>query len=351
MSTKDWRLPENRRELFQRTYTFSLKHQNFPGMVYSMLPAIADHFELDDDGRAWLAWLNGNSQNAVSTYLLLEKARHPRDWEKALHFFNENFKAFEWDTDRRHQKAKFTEATERWVKEFPEPGYRWQRLAELGWKECWKASLEQPYMGRISAWSMLEFAKIMFPEIPDVEDWFLKASSSRSHRNSLSMLLGYDDAWHWDGEDADIPAMLDLFPALHDLAEDLLAEAKERNPGDPNVTRLTMESALCTFKSMHKPNRRYPNVYADMMYNRIKKAETRFNRELPFLWEIREETLPIALRLEHQDYDLGLDPVKQNWFREHGEVPMMCVLFEDMKSGYDTGVYNGSFGHRKDPKW
>jgi hypothetical protein len=102
---------------------------------------------------------------------------------------------------------------------------------------------------------------------------------------------------------------------------------------------------------MHKPNRRYPNVYADMMYNRIKKAETRFNRELPFLWEIREETLPIALRLEHQDYDLGLDPVKQNWFREHGEVPMMCVLFEDMKSGYDTGVYNGSFGHRKDPKW
>jgi hypothetical protein len=30
----------------------------------------------------------------------------------------------------------------------------------------------------------------------------------------------------------------------------------------------------CTYKSWHRPNRRYPGVYLDMFRDRIKKAET-----------------------------------------------------------------------------
>src|SRR3546814_8353947 len=33
------------------------------------------------------------------------------DLEKAVAFWNEHFRALEWDTDRRHQKSKFGEAT------------------------------------------------------------------------------------------------------------------------------------------------------------------------------------------------------------------------------------------------
>jgi hypothetical protein len=352
VSKVDWRLPENHREAFQRSYTHSLRNRNFPGMVYSMLPALADHFDLDEDGRAWLVWLNGNNQNVVSSYLLLEAAPRPQDWRKAIDFWNAHFKQLEWDIDRRHQKSAFGKATEDWWLNFGGSGaYGWLRRAQEGWKAVWDFSISQPYMGRISAWSMMEYARILLgPRIPDVGSWFLEESSSRSHRNSLCFLSGHEDAWKWDREHAEIPFLLDLFPSLERLAEDLLEEAEQRNPG-AEVTRLTMESALCTYKSWHKPNRRYPNVYADMMYQRIKKAEARFNRPLDVLWQIRRDTLAKPLRLEDNPGDPGLVPLKQNWYRETGEVPMIWTEFPDMRSSFDDAVESGEFGERKDPKW
>jgi hypothetical protein len=346
----DWRAPELRRELFQRSYTFSLRYLNFPGMVYSMLPAIADAFDLDEDGRAWLAWLNGNTQNVVTSMLILEQAPRPQDWKLAVNFVNEHFKALEWDTDRRHQKSKFGEATESWFMDY---GYRpaddWRKASALG--KHWEHAIGQPYMGRISAWSMLEFAKILLPEIPDVPEWYLKESSSRSHRNALCMLAGYDDAWGWDREKSEIPFMLDLLPQLHELAEDLLSEARLRNDS-PLVSRLTMESALCTFKSWHKPDRRYPNVYADMMYQRIRKAEARMGRQLDLLWGIRKETLPAHLRLEDMPYDPGMVSVKQNWYQNTGQVHYLHDMFPDMEpSEFELGVDAQAYGPRKDPQW
>lgn len=363
----DWRLPENHREAFQRSYTHSLRNRNFPGMVYSMMPALAEHFDLDEDGRAWLTWLNGNTQNVVTSMMLLEVAPRPQDWVKAVDFWNEHFKQLEWDVDRRHQKSAFGKATEDWFIDYgQEPAQGWLRAAEKGWKATWDYSIGQPYMGRISAWSMYEYARILLgPRIPDVGSWFLEEGSSRSHRNSLCFLSGYEDAWGWDREQAEIPFLLDLFPALEKLAEELLEEAETRNeintghlfPGtiitepDPNVMRLTLESALCTYKSWHKPNRRYPNVYADMMYQRIKKAEARMGRPLDLLWQIRRETLDVRLRLEDNPGDPGLHPIKQNWYRETGEVPMIYTEFPDMRSEFDDKVAAGDFGERKDPKW
>ena len=343
-SVTDWMLPENRRESFQRSYTFSLQNQNFPGMVYSMLPAIADDFDLDADQRAWLVWLNGNTQNAVTSMLLLEAAPRPQDWKKAVDFWNEHFKLLEWDTDRRHQKSSFGKATESWFMDYGfNPAEGWQ--CQPTWQETWKHSLGQPYMGRISAWSMYEFARILLPGIPDVGSWFLKESSSRSHRNALCLLLGLEGAWGWDRDQAEIPFLLDLFPELHELAEDLLAEAQQRNSEE--VTRLTMESALCTWKSMHKPDRRYPNVYADMFHDRIKKAEHRMGRSLDLLWDIRKNTLPAELRLEDNPNDPGLAPEKQNWFRNTGELLYLHRSFDDMEpSGFEQKVATGGFGTR-----
>lgn len=338
-------------------------------MVYSMLPAIADHFDLDADGRAWLAWLNGNTQNVVTSMLLLEAAPEPWAWKQAVDFFNEHFKALEFDTDRRHQKAKFAVATEQWVArlmdEAETPATVWD--FEDG-KTAFQYAMSQPYMGRISAWSYMEFVRVLLgPNIvPDVDSWYLAESSSRSHRNALCLLSGYDDAWGWDREQSEIPFMLDLLPSLHDLAEDLLQEADGRNAQivgmdpesgpefdhHPLVARLTLESALCTYKSWHKPDRRYPNVYADMMYQRIKKAEARMGRSLDLLWEIRQHTLPVALRLEDNPGDPGLSAVKQNWYRETGEIHYLHMLFPDMEpSGFETAVAAGEFGERKDPSW
>lgn len=366
MTDRDWRLGEHRREAFQRSYTFALETQSFPGMVYSMLPAIADAFGLDADGRAWLAWLNGNTQNVVTSMILLEQAPRWQDWEKAVAFFGEHFKALEFDTDRRHQKTKFPEATKRWIAglmdEAESPASAWE--FDSG-KAAFGYAMQQPFMGRISAWSYLEFVRILLPRVPDVDAWYLQESSSRSHRNALCLLSGYDEAWGWDGEQSEIPFMLDLLPDLHDLAESLLREAEDRNgqladvgadqlqwQAHPDVSRLTLESALCTFKSWHKPDRRYPGVYADMMYQRIKKAEARLGSPLDLLWGIRRDTLPGYLRLEDNPYDPGLVGVKQNWYRETGEILYLHTLFPDMEpSGFELNVDAGAYGERKDPKW
>jgi len=366
----DWRAGDRRREAFQRSYTFSLEYRNLPGMVYSMLPAIAEAFDLDDDGKAWLGWLNGNTQNAVTSMLLLEAAPTPWEWRRAVDFWNEHFKALEFDTDRRHQKTKFGEATERWVNGLIDaaetPASVWD--FDNG-KDAFRYAMAQPFMGRISAWSYMEFVRILLgPNIvPDVDGWYLGESSSRSHRNALCLLSGYDDAWGWDNEQAEMPMILGIMDDLHDLAEDLLTEADGRNAvllgthdlgGPPEydhhplVARLTLESALCTFKSWHKPDRRYPNVYADMMYQRIKKAEARLGRDLTDLWEIRAHTLPPALRLEDNPGDPGLSAIKQNWYRETGEIHYLHMLFPDMNpSGFEAAVAAGEYGERKDPKW
>jgi hypothetical protein len=350
----DWRLPENRREAWHRYYTHALTYQNHPGCVYALLPAIAEAFNMDDDQRAWLVWLNGNTQNAVTSLLLLEAAPTPADWEKAVAFWNAHFKLLEWDTDRRHQKSKFGVATEEWFWRYGDaPAAGWEAAGKLGWEDTWRWSFNQPYMGRLSAWSMLEYARILLPgRIPDAETWLLEdKAGSRSHRNGIALVAGYDSVY-WEEDAADT---LGIVQELEDLAEDLLAEATRRNsnlPDPSHVCRLTMESAFCTYKSWHKPDRRYPNVYSDMMYQRIKKAEARFGRTLDLLWQARREHLPPHLRLEDCPHDPGLSRVKQNHYRLTGQIPIIYREWPDMEpSGFDLDVAQGRYGVRKDPKW
>jgi hypothetical protein len=347
----DWRLPENRREAFQRSYSFHLKHKAHPGMVYSFLPAIAEAFGLDEDGRAWLVWLNGNTQNAVTSLMLLEVAPSAKYWQAAVAFWSDHFKRLEWDMDRRHQKGKFAEATEDWVLS----GYAhkaaqgWLDAGLRGWDATWAYAKDQPHMGRLSAWSMTEYARILLgQEVPDAASFMLEdASGSRSHRNGLALIAGYDSV-HWGPEVADL---LGIVAHLGEVGESLLQEAIERNVGNPDVSRLTLESALCTYKSWHKPNRRYPGVYADMMYGRIRKAEARFNRKFDLLWDVRKRDLPEYLRLEDRPTDPGLAPVKQNWYLQTGQPVALHWEWPDMDDLFEQGVVHGQWGVRKDPTW
>ena len=358
-SVTDWRLPENKREAFLRFYGFHLMYQSHPGCVYALLPEIAEAFDLDEHQKAWLVWLNGNTQNAVTSLLLLEAAPHPHQWKKAVDSWNENFKKLEWDTDRRHQKSKFGEATETWWERYGAMGaYEgWMEHGMYGWDATWDYAFNQPYLGRLSAWSMIEYARILFGDhIPDAATFMLEdKSGSKSHRNGIAVVAGYD-ATYWDESD---PDTLGIVGALNEYAEGLLAEAESTicHPDDvnvihPDVSRLTLESALCTFKSWHKPNRRYPNVYSDMMYYRIKKAEARFDRKLDLMWDARRRHLPDYLRLEDNPYDPGLVALKQNWFLQTGEIIMMYRDWPELgPSGFDQAVVAGTFGERKDPKW
>src|SRR3546814_19193808 len=83
-------------------------------------------------------------------------------WEKAVAFWNEHFRALEWDTDRRHQKSKFGEATSGFASLVgTAPADAWLGAAEGSWDDLWAWVTALPYMGRLSSWSMAEFARIL----------------------------------------------------------------------------------------------------------------------------------------------------------------------------------------------
>src|SRR5205823_3903141 len=84
---------------------------------------------------------------------------------------------------------------------------------------------------------------------------------------------------------------------------------------------LMLEEALCTYKSWTRPNRRYPGVYADMLYDRIRATERAFpDEDWSVFWEARRACLPRFLRIEDVPSDPGYSALKQNWYRETGEI-------------------------------
>jgi hypothetical protein len=166
-------------------------------------------------------------------------------------------------------------------------------------------------------------------------------SGSKSHRNGLCKVLGRDDLDWYDVKDspnAQFPGYSShVLEWLEREGQILLSEAKARIPHH-DVSYFTLESTLCCYKSWHRPNRRYPNVYMDMFYNRIKYAEQEWGNKFEMFWKMREECLPEHLRLECNPGDVGLVKEKQNHYLTTGEVIMMEKEWECFKNEYNYSV-------------
>lgn len=345
----DFRQRAYRREVWQRFYSFHLKHRSHPGAVYYVLPAMAEAAGWDREQRAWAAFLNGNTQNPATTWLLMQAGDRPGRADRMLGWWRANYPALSWDTDRRHHKARLDTATAGYL-ELTRGGQAayWNRAT--GWDGAWQAANAIPTMGRLSAWSYLEYVRILeVADIPDADTLLLSdRDGSRSHRNGLCLLTGNDDWIWWDYNpsfDGRYPP--DLIAHLENEAAGLLAEARRRNPGHPDVGFLTLESALCTYKSWHRPRRRYPGVYNDLLYDRLVAAEGRFGRRFDVIWQARKDHLPPYLRLEDNPTDPGCVPVKQDWYRTTGEVIVMEREWPCFRNGFAGNVADGAYGLRK----
>lgn len=228
----------------------------------------------------------------------------------------------------------------------------------MGWDGVWKAATGIPTFGRLSAFSYAEYLRIM--GVPfDCEDLLLgDRQGSRSHRNGLCIVLGWE---HMDWHDSN-PGFNGKYPKpvveqLRGDASTILAEARRRSLRESNwrdaplgdygrdVSYFTLESALCTYKSWHRPKRRYPNVYNDMLHDRLKLTEQRWGEAAtePF-WRARRECLPAHLRLEDNPTDPGCIPLKQNWYLETGQAIMMSREFPDMANDLEDGIAAGRWG-------
>lgn len=344
----DFREKRYRREVFQRFYSFHLKHRSHPGGVYYALPAMADAGNWDGEQRAWAAFLNGNTQNPVTTWLLMQAGSSPAKADDVLSFWRENYDLLSWDTDRRYHKSRLDQSFYGYLK-LTEGGQCTYWGKPRDWYEAWKAANDIPTMGRLSAWSYLEYLRILkVADLPDSETLMLSdRSGSRSHRNGLCLVTGRDDWMWWDRN----PGFNGTYPrdVLRELEEEgvsLVAEARKRNPGNPDVGYLTLESALCTYKSWHRPNRRYPGVYNDLLYDRLKNAEARFGPRFDVLWQARKDSLPEWMRLEDNPYDPGCVPGKQNWYLRTGEVIGMEKEWPCFVNGFSRAVESRAFGIR-----
>lgn len=348
----DYRLPEHRRTLFQRFYAVHLRYRSHPGGVYYVLRHMADAYGWDAEQRAWAAWINGNTQNPVTTALLMAAGDRPARVDSMLNWFADNQAQLSWDTDRRYHRKAFPEATLGYLAatEGNQNAF-WQRASRGGWNGVWKAARSLPTMGRLSAWSYLEYLRLLgVGAVPDADTLLLTdIDGSRSHRNGLLLVRGDEDLMWWRLNPGFHPRAYTprLLRDLASYGEGLLSEARTLNPGNSDVGYLTLESALCTFKSWHLPNRRYTGVYNDMLYDRLRQAESRFGKRFDVIWDARAHYLPQWMRMEKTD-DPGAVPVKQNHFLETGMPVGLGYEYPELWSDYDERAFRGEYrGLRK----
>jgi hypothetical protein len=342
----DFRKPEYRREVFLRFYEFHLKYAAHPGGVYYAFPYIFKYHNVTQEQKYWFCFINGASQNVLTTYEIFSLFPDIPEGDEFAEFYNKNYKKFGWDTDRKWVKAKFLKMIENYKEnlngktqvEFFEnicssddPKENFRRL--------WDYVINNfAFFGRLSTFSYLEYLKIAGLNI-DCDSLFLSdIDGSKSHRNGLCKVLGRDDLdWH-DKYNPDFKGYTtEQIEWLQEEGALLLEEAKERID-HADVGYFTLESTLCCFKSWFRPNRRYPNVYNDMFFNRIKKHEDLWNKKMPLFWQMRKECLPEYLCLEDCPNDPGLAPIKQNHFRNTGQVIMMDREWHCFKNDFNDFI-------------
>lgn len=342
----DFRRPEYRREVFKRFYRFQLEYHAHPGCVYFLLPAMWEGLDVED--RYWIAFLNANTQNPITTKLFLEVCPHLPDSQSDMQrldtFFNDNWSRLPFDTDRRYQKKDFmksvkayklaVDATHGTQEEFFAT-HGGSGSAQERFELIWRAIRKYLYtFGRLATWSYMDYLMIVGEEIEPGGLMLNDMKGSMSHRNGLAKVLGRDDLdWHksheFSGDYTD-----DEMEWLEGESWVLWRELHE-SINHPHCSLLTLESAFCTFKGWFRPNRRYPNVYVDMLHDRIKQVEEKWGRRLDWFWEQREANLPKQLLQEHNNWEGGLTRRKQNWFRETGEVIHMDLDWDCFSNNFN----------------
>jgi hypothetical protein len=344
----DFRKYEYRREVFLRFYEFHDRYKAHPGAVYYAMPYLFKRFNLTTEQKLWVCFLNGVCQNILTTWEIFDRFSNvpvlKQDFDLLSLFFRENYTKFGWDIDRRYVKNQFEKCVQSYINnlngrtqeeyfgnicKYESPHQNFDAL--------WDIVSNNFYLfGRLSTFSYLEYLRIAGVNIECSNLFMYDLKGSTSHRNGLCKILGRDDMdWHKSNPEFK-PYTQQQLQILEYEGEVLLNEAKQRGI---DASYFTLESTLCCYKSWYRKNRRYPNVYNDMFYDRILKNEQGWQKTNHLFRELRQECLPSYLLVENNPYDPGLKPIKQNHFRETGEVIMMDLDWPCFKNSFNTKYF------------
>ena len=271
-------------------------------------------------------------------------------------WFDASWSKLDFDIDRRRQKKLLPDAVKNYkeIVDYHGKGSQEAMFNEFIRKDKTKSNFKNIWslvregftgFGRLSSFSYLEYLRIMGLDI-ECDDLFLEDySGSMSHRNGILKVIGRDELETWRENPSFIRQYTDEeIEWLRKEAQSLLQDAREfsrknKNPYLDDVGYFTIESALCTYKGWFRKDRRYSNVYNDMLYNRIKKAESLWeNEDFMLFWQARKACLPKYLRLEDCPGDPGLSKPKQNHYRLTGEPIMMENDFPEFRNSFSEIV-------------
>jgi hypothetical protein len=324
----DFRLPEYRREVFLRFYQFHTQFKLHPGLVYLLIPYLSKKLNWNREQLLWFCFVNGNTQHPPTSWLMFK--RFPDfatlDTAALIEFFNREWTRLEFDTDRRHQKRDFPRAVacyktlcgdnqEEYINRFINSSSQ-----EQNFRSAWTRVQSDFYgFGRLSAFSYLEYLRIAHVPLACDQLFLSDVNGSKSHRNGLCKVLGRDD-WEWTDSNP-VRYTPEMIAYLEAEGAELLAEAQLRYPSfDTNY--FTLESALCAYKNWFR-GRRYPGIYADMFYERVRKAERRWPEEdFEMFWDAYR-TLP-----SYVQSTTGVSKEKQRLFRDTGRVVAMGNVWD-----------------------
>lgn len=303
----DYRLPENRRAYFDALYQLNLQYGVMPGLVYLYMPALASRNGWNAEQRLWFAFLNGLTQNPITSLRLFSRLPQVPPAGAALtqfeQWFNGEWDTLQFDTDRRYQKKDTVSAIKTYAQLVADHGTQEDMLTGKSYAELW-ALVRDGYcsFGRLSSFSYLEYVHLNGFGADCDTLLFDDKSGSKSHRNGMLFLLGRDDLV-WDkrqpgSHDGDYPEFKKMCAWLETQAAEQAKEFYAKRYPHWAVSRFTFESNLCTFKN-HFFGRRYPGVYADMAWERIEWADARGQQAFTAAFkDIRSLMLPDWLRSE-----------------------------------------------------
>lgn len=351
----DFRLPEYRREVFLRFYEFHCKYKSHPGAVYYAFPYLFEKYKMTTEEKLWFCFINGLSQNVITTFklwLVCPDFTVNGALANLFSYFRAHYEKFGWDTDRRYVKNSFEKAVNHYVSFlagrtqerffsdicYKHNPYEAETIAKDNFDLLWQYVMTNFYLfGRLSTFSYLEYLKIAGLDIECSNLFMGDIDGSKSHRNGLCKVLGRDDLdWHSSNPNFDGKYTNQQIDWLTKEGETLLQEAKDRGI---DASYFTLESTLCCYKSWYRKNRRYPNVYNDMFYERILRDEKMWGVTNHLFRELRQKCLPNHLLIENNQTDPGLKPEKQNHFRTTGEVIMMDVEWPCFKNKFNQKHY------------
>lgn len=301
---KDYRLPENRMELFGDYYAFNLEYKCLPGMVYLLMPELARHYGWGDEQKLLFAFINGATQNVITSLRIFEQLSEgpvaPPHFDT---WFNDNWASLQFDVDRQKNKRHTVAALQSYAALVSEAGSQAKLWSTLkSYRELWASASRIHGFGRLSCFSYLEYVYIMGFGTDCDDLMFYDKDGSRSHRNGLLKLLGRDDLV-WDkrqpgGHDGNYVDFDVLCNNLTRQASNLLLDFREKHPKLDTAGFFTLESQLCTMKNTAF-GRRYPGVYADMHQDRIAWADAHgLQKYTQVFKDIRAAHLPVWLRAE-----------------------------------------------------